>query len=167
MVLRHVLRPWSILTYCQLCIATIHFRPEAQQAFNNDPMPDRSYLSDLTTKQSHGTPPQIQPRCSLMYVGMSLLHKRTNLPIYRPITINNPPLNGGSAGSIWDPRYSINSWIFWSSPISKYSINIYICPNRSWTVLEWFPPVNPPKSWFFSRASRAISSRAPEFEVLY
>ena len=30
---------------------------------------------------------------------------------YRPITtgINNPPLNGGSAGSIWDPRYSINS----------------------------------------------------------
>ena len=72
--------------------------------------------------------------------------------------------NGGSAGSIWDPRYSINSWIFWSSPISKYSINISIFPNRFWTVLERFPPVKPPKKLiFFSRASRAISPKAPEF----
>ena len=105
-------------------------------------------------------------RTSKSGYGKSTLFAKTDLDTksVRFTEFRWDPFNGGSAGSIWDPRYSINSWIFWSSPISKYSINISIFPNRFSTVLERFPPVKPPKKPnFFSRASRAISPRAPEF----
>ena len=58
--------------------------------------------------------------------ALSYVHRQDMIHrMYRPITINNPPLNGASGGPIWDWTYCINSFIFSSLRISKYCINIY------------------------------------------